>query len=82
MAYQSSLSRRLARSNGEQIYVSTSANLHIAGDAYFCNIALAVGCHDSDIRTVKALIVGPPESPYEFGFFEVCFLFYFGNSYV
>lgn len=33
--------------------------------------ALAVACEDSDIRNVKALIVGPPETPYEFGFFEV-----------
>jgi len=30
-----------------------------------------VACQESDIRNVKALIVGPPESPYEFGFFEV-----------
>lgn len=25
----------------------------------------------SDIRTVHALILGPPETPYQFGFFEV-----------
>lgn len=36
------------------------------------NQALAVAYKDSDIRHVAALIVGPPDSPYEFGFFEVC----------
>lgn len=36
-------------------------------------IALAVACQEEDIRNVKALIVGPPETPYEFGFFEVWF---------
>ncbi|KAL2009439.1 hypothetical protein VTN00DRAFT_5246 [Thermoascus crustaceus] len=34
------------------------------------DLSLAVACQESDIRNVKALIVGPPESPYEFGFFE------------
>lgn len=33
--------------------------------------ALAVACQDSDIRNVSALIIGPPDTPYEFGFFEV-----------
>lgn len=33
--------------------------------------ALAVACRDVDVRNVKALIVGPPDTPYEFGFFEV-----------
>ena len=33
--------------------------------------AIAVACRDSDIRNVRALIVGPPDTPYEFGFFEV-----------
>ena len=37
---------------------------------YF-SVAIAVACHDADVRNVKALIVGPPETPYEFGFFEV-----------
>ncbi|EEH21534.2 hypothetical protein PABG_03750 [Paracoccidioides brasiliensis Pb03] len=32
--------------------------------------ALAVACKEADIRSIKALIVGPPETPYEFGFFE------------
>ena len=35
-------------------------------------VALAVGYQESNIRNVKALIIGPPDSPYEFGFFEVC----------
>lgn len=34
--------------------------------------AIAVACRDSDVQNVKALIIGPPETPYEFGFFEVC----------
>lgn len=34
-------------------------------------IAIAVACRDSDVQNVKAMIVGPPETPYEFGFFEV-----------
>lgn len=33
--------------------------------------ALAVICDESDIRYMKALIIGPPGTPYEFGFFEV-----------
>lgn len=33
--------------------------------------ALAVACRDVDVRNVKALIMGPHETPYEFGFFEV-----------
>ena len=34
-------------------------------------LAIAVAFRDSDVRNVKALIIGPPETPYEFGFFEV-----------
>ncbi|MCJ1298393.1 hypothetical protein MMC08_001182, partial [Hypocenomyce scalaris] len=34
------------------------------------DLSLAVACRDVDVRNVKALIVGPPETPYEFGFFE------------
>lgn len=33
--------------------------------------ALAISCNDEDMRNVRALILGPPESPYQFGFFEV-----------
>ena len=35
------------------------------------SLALAVACRDVDVRNVKALIIGPHETPYEFGFFEV-----------
>jgi ubiquitin-conjugating enzyme E2 Z len=34
------------------------------------DLSLAVACRDEDLRSVKALIMGPHESPYEFGFFE------------
>ncbi|EFR02236.1 hypothetical protein MGYG_05238 [Nannizzia gypsea CBS 118893] len=34
------------------------------------DLSLAVACQEADIRNVKALIVGPPGTPYEFGFFE------------
>lgn len=37
--------------------------------------AIAVACRDSDVQNVKALIIGPPETPYEFGFFEVRSMF-------
>lgn len=33
--------------------------------------ALAVACGDTDIRYVRALIVGPMGTPYQFGFYEV-----------
>jgi ubiquitin-conjugating enzyme E2 Z len=39
------------------------------------DLSLAVACQESDIRNVKALIVGPPGSPYQFGFFEFCIKF-------
>lgn len=32
--------------------------------------AIAVACRDIDVRHVRALIIGPPDTPYEFGFFE------------
>ncbi|KAF5580122.1 ubiquitin-conjugating enzyme [Fusarium pseudocircinatum] len=35
-----------------------------------CDLSLAVACRDIDVRNVKALIMGPHETPYEFGFFE------------
>ncbi|OJJ46218.1 hypothetical protein ASPZODRAFT_133226 [Penicilliopsis zonata CBS 506.65] len=43
------------------------------------DLSLAVACQDSDIRKVQALVVGPPETPYEFGFFE--FSIKFGRNY-
>ncbi|RFN51601.1 hypothetical protein FIE12Z_4075 [Fusarium flagelliforme] len=36
-----------------------------------CDLSIAVACRDVDVRNVKALIMGPHETPYEFGFFEV-----------
>lgn len=35
-----------------------------------CDLSLAVACRDSDVRSLRALIIGPPDTPYEFGFFE------------
>ncbi|CCF38700.1 ubiquitin-conjugating enzyme [Colletotrichum higginsianum] len=35
------------------------------------DLSLAVACRDVDVRNVKALIIGPHDTPYEFGFFEV-----------
>lgn len=34
------------------------------------DLSIAVACRDSDIRNVRALILGPPDTPYEFGFYE------------
>ncbi|KAI9740291.1 MAG: hypothetical protein M1834_004869 [Cirrosporium novae-zelandiae] len=34
------------------------------------DLSIAVGVRDADMRHVKALIIGPPDTPYEFGFFE------------
>ncbi|KAF2437408.1 UBC-like protein [Karstenula rhodostoma CBS 690.94] len=34
------------------------------------DLSLAVACRDIDVRYVRALIIGPPDTPYEFGFFE------------
>jgi hypothetical protein len=33
------------------------------------DLSLAVACRDSDVRSIRGLIVGPPETPYEYGFF-------------
>ncbi|KAH6670593.1 ubiquitin-conjugating enzyme/RWD-like protein [Halenospora varia] len=43
------------------------------------DLSLAVACRDVDVRNVKAIIVGPPDTPYEFGFFE--FAVRFGKDY-
>ncbi|PWY89099.1 ubiquitin-conjugating enzyme [Aspergillus heteromorphus CBS 117.55] len=43
------------------------------------DLSLAVHYEDSDIRNVRAVILGPPDSPYQFGFFE--FLVKFGKDY-
>jgi ubiquitin-conjugating enzyme E2 Z len=41
--------------------------------------AIAVACEEKDVRSVKALIIGPPTTPYEYGFFE--FTIKFGTEY-
>jgi ubiquitin-conjugating enzyme E2 Z len=41
--------------------------------------AIAAACRDIDVRKVFALIIGPPDTPYEFGFFE--FFCKFGKDY-
>ena len=43
---------------------------------YFSNqthvlAAIAVSCRDANVRHIEALIIGPPGTPYEFGFFSV-----------
>ncbi|OAQ98080.1 hypothetical protein LLEC1_03152 [Akanthomyces lecanii] len=43
------------------------------------DLGIAVACRDIDVRNVKALIIGPHETPYEFGFFE--FTLKFHKSY-
>lgn len=43
------------------------------------DLSLGVACSDSDVRNVRALIIGPPETPYEYGFFE--FEVKFGKEY-
>ncbi|KAJ9149632.1 UBC-like protein [Coniochaeta hoffmannii] len=40
------------------------------------DLSLAVACRDIDVRNVKALIIGPHDTPYEFGFFEFAFKFH------
>ncbi|KAI1312544.1 ubiquitin-conjugating enzyme/RWD-like protein [Xylaria venustula] len=39
------------------------------------DLSLAVAFRDRDVRNVKAMIIGPHETPYEFGFFEFAFRF-------
>ncbi|OJJ84534.1 ubiquitin-conjugating enzyme E2 [Aspergillus glaucus CBS 516.65] len=43
------------------------------------DLSLAISCDDQDLRKVRALILGPPETPYQFGFFE--FSITFGTDY-
>ncbi|KAF5623477.1 ubiquitin-conjugating enzyme [Fusarium sp. NRRL 52700] len=45
-----------------------------------CDLSLAVACRDIDVRNVKALIMGPHETPYEFGFFEFAIRFHKGRA--
>ncbi|KAK4635933.1 Ubiquitin-conjugating enzyme E2 Z [Fulvia fulva] len=34
------------------------------------DLSLKVAYRDNDVRSVRAMIIGPPDTPYEFGFFE------------
>ncbi|KAI1614404.1 ubiquitin-conjugating enzyme E2 Z [Exophiala viscosa] len=43
------------------------------------DLSIAVACQESDVRHLKALIIGPHGTPYEFGFFE--FTVKFGMEY-
>ncbi|KAL4936668.1 hypothetical protein BDV06DRAFT_204530 [Aspergillus oleicola] len=43
------------------------------------DLSIAVDYDESDIRNVRAVILGPPETPYQFGFFE--FTIKFGKEY-
>ncbi|KAK5130899.1 hypothetical protein LTR08_001562 [Meristemomyces frigidus] len=43
------------------------------------DLSIAVACRDSDVRHIRASIIGPPETPYEYGFFE--FEVTFGKEY-
>ncbi|KAI5804930.1 ubiquitin-conjugating enzyme/RWD-like protein [Geopyxis carbonaria] len=43
------------------------------------DLSLAVACRDVDVRNVRAVILGPPDTSYEFGFFE--FSLKFGRDY-
>ncbi|ELR06022.1 hypothetical protein GMDG_07733 [Pseudogymnoascus destructans 20631-21] len=43
------------------------------------DLSIGVACRDVDVRNVRAIILGPPDTPYEFGFFE--FAVRFGKDY-
>ncbi|KIW92320.1 uncharacterized protein Z519_07304 [Cladophialophora bantiana CBS 173.52] len=43
------------------------------------DLSIAVACQEKDVRHVKALIIGPHGTPYEYGFFE--FTVNFGSEY-
>ncbi|KAL4741261.1 ubiquitin-conjugating enzyme/RWD-like protein [Aspergillus similis] len=43
------------------------------------DLSIAVDYDEKDIRNVRAVILGPPETPYQFGFFE--FSIKFGKDY-
>ena len=43
------------------------------------DLSIAAKFRDENVRQVRALIIGPPETPYEFGFFE--FYVKFGKDY-
>ena len=53
------------------MYVFVKTQMGIWPNSLTSAIAIAVACRDSDVRNVKAIIIGPPETPYEFGYFDV-----------
>ena len=53
------------------VYARTLINARLVLTGIPPSAAIAVACRDIDVRNVKALIMGPHETPYEFGFFEV-----------
>ena len=53
------------------MYVFVKTQMGIWPNSLTIAKAIAVACRDSDVRNVKALIIGPPETPYEFGYFDV-----------
>lgn len=42
------------------------------------DLSIAAECRETNLRHIRALIVGPPDTPYEFGFFE--FFLKFGKG--
>ena len=44
------------------------------------DLSLAVAFQDSDVRHIRGLIVGPPDTPYEFGFFGEWFACSWGTD--
>lgn len=64
--------RSLVRCKGLRISVRSDGTIHASCTrARLTPAALAVACRDIDVRSVRALIIGPHKTPYEFGFYEV-----------
>jgi ubiquitin-protein ligase len=76
MNYESNISRKSHKSSQEQTSVGTRISSLILADKH---IAIAVAIQEEDVRHVKALIIGPHATPYEYGFFE--FAINFGIDY-
>ncbi|PTU20008.1 hypothetical protein P175DRAFT_0524292 [Aspergillus ochraceoroseus IBT 24754] len=52
------------------VFLDTGMNIPLMDSLLIPMLAIAVSYEDSDIRNVRAVILGPPETPYQFGFFE------------
>ncbi|KAL4927096.1 ubiquitin-conjugating enzyme E2 [Aspergillus undulatus] len=61
--------------------IESNADLCKAAIGSPCLCSIAVGYDESDIRNVRAIILGPPETPYQFGFFEFAIKFGKGSDY-